>query len=74
MVAGRVRQVVVLCSNNVWKLAWTDSILVLLDEWLSYGGGRISRFDCMFSSSNLVLNIANALFECFTIDSKQVYF
>ena len=32
--------------TTVWELAWADSALVVLDEWLSYRGGRISRFDC----------------------------
>ena len=31
--------------TTVWELAWADSALVVLDDWLSYGGGRISRFD-----------------------------
>ena len=31
----------------VWELAWADSPLVVLEEWSSYGGGRISRFDCI---------------------------
>ena len=29
----------------VWELTWADSALVILDEWLSYRGGHISRFD-----------------------------
>ena len=29
----------------VWKLVWADLALVVLGEWLSYRGGRISRFD-----------------------------
>ena len=33
----------------VWELAWADSALVVLDEWLSYIGGRISRFNCICS-------------------------
>ena len=37
----------------VWKLAWADSTLVVLDEWLSYRGGRISRFDCKFKRAGL---------------------
>ena len=32
----------------VWELAWADSGLVVLDEWWSYRGGRLSRFDCIF--------------------------
>ena len=30
----------------IWEFAWVDSALVVLDEWLSYGGGRWNRFDC----------------------------
>ena len=29
----------------VWKFAWVGSALVILDKWLSYRGGRLSRFD-----------------------------
>ena len=36
----------------VWELAWVDSAMVILDKWLTYRGGRISRFDC-----NLKLSI-----------------
>ena len=32
--------------TTVWELAWADSALVVLGEWSSYKGGRISRFDC----------------------------
>ena len=46
MVNGRVRQVVVLHSNDWIGLAWADSALVVLGEWLSYRGGRTSRFGC----------------------------
>ena len=30
----------------VWKFAWVDTALVVLDEWLPYRGGRLNRFDC----------------------------
>ena len=30
----------------VWEFAWVGSLLVVLDEWLSYRGGCINRFDC----------------------------
>ena len=30
-----------------WESAWADSALIVLDEWLSYKGGCISRFDCI---------------------------
>ena len=29
------------------ELAWADSALIILDEWLSYIGGRLNRFDCI---------------------------
>ena len=29
----------------VWDFAWANSALVVLDEWLSYRGGRLNRFD-----------------------------
>ena len=47
VVTGCVRLVVVLYSTVmiVWKFAWVDSALVVLDKWLSYRGGRLSRFD-----------------------------
>ena len=32
----------------VWELAFADSTLIVLDKWLSYRGGHISRFDCNF--------------------------
>ena len=31
----------------VWKLAWADSALVVLDDWSSYRGGRLNRFNCI---------------------------
>ena len=49
MVADCVRQVVVLDSMGLYgvvlEFAWVDSVLVVLDEWLSYRGGRLNRFD-----------------------------
>ena len=29
-----------------WEFAWADSALVVLDEWSSYKGGCLNRFDC----------------------------
>ena len=39
----------------VWELALAGSALVVLDKWLSYRGGRLSRFDCILInySSNI---------------------
>ena len=30
----------------LWEFAWVDSALVTFDEWLSYRGARLNRFDC----------------------------
>ena len=30
----------------VWEFAWLDSVLFFLDEWFSYGGRCLNRFDC----------------------------
>ena len=30
----------------LWEFAWADSALVVLDEWPSYRGGCLNRFDC----------------------------
>ena len=46
VVAGCVRQVVSYAVTIIWELARADSALVILGEWLSYKGGRITRFDC----------------------------
>ena len=29
------------------ELAWEDPTLVIIDEWSSYRGGHLSRFDCI---------------------------
>ena len=29
-----------------WEFAWTDSALAVLDEWSSYRGRSLNRFDC----------------------------
>ena len=52
VVAGRVRQVVVLYSNDCMGICWGDSALVVLDEWSSYRGGRLNRFDCTILTIN----------------------
>ena len=41
----------------VWEFAWVDSALVVLDEWLSYRGGYLNRFDC----NSIVKSFAIAL-------------
>ena len=47
----------------VWEFAWADSTLVVLDEWLSYRGGRLNRFDCS-------KNVADTTFKDFYFCSK----
>ena len=42
--------------GTTWELAWTDSALVVLDQWSSYRGGRINRFDCCFKIPEKSLN------------------
>ena len=32
-------------NTIVWEIALADSALVVLDEWSSYRGGRLSRFN-----------------------------
>ena len=47
VVAGRVKQVVVLFSNDCTGIRrGILSALVVLDEWWSYRGGRLNRFVC----------------------------
>ena len=46
VVAGRVKQVVVLYSNDCTGIRWVGISMVVLDEWLSNRGGRLNRFDC----------------------------
>ena len=47
----------------VRKFTWADPALIVLDEWSSYGGGRLNRFDCillygssLFSQNQSILN------------------
>ena len=40
----------------VWELGWADSALVVLDEWQSYTGVRISRFGCTKKCFSLLVN------------------
>ena len=47
MVPGHVKQVVVLCSNDCTGIRRGGLIIGrLIDEWLSYRGGHLNRFDC----------------------------
>ena len=45
MVAGHIREVVVLYSNNCIGTSWADSELVVSDEWLSCRS--LNKFDCI---------------------------
>ena len=42
---------------NAWEFAWVDSALVVLDEWLSYGGSYLSSFDCRTKNCNQGISI-----------------
>ena len=46
VVAGHMRQVVVLYSNNCMRTGLGGLSIGHLGEWSSYRGGRVSRFDC----------------------------
>ena len=35
----------------VWEFARADPVLAVLDEWSSYRGGRLNRFDCITDTS-----------------------
>ena len=48
VVAGRVRQVFVLYSNDWVGIGLGGLSIVVLGEWSSYKGGRRSRFDCSY--------------------------
>ena len=38
---------------TVWKWTWADSGFVVLEEWLCYRGGPLSRFDCTNNNNTL---------------------
>ena len=57
----------------IWEIAWADSLLVVLDEWWSYVGGRLNRFDCNYVSwffnlclwTNIILYLnVTLIFKC----------
>ena len=52
MVAGCIRQVVVLCSNYCMGIGLGSLSFGRLRQCSSYRGGRISRFDCSKISYN----------------------
>ena len=39
--------------TTAWKFPWADSALVILDDWSSYRGGRLNRFDYTWKTSFL---------------------
>ena len=47
VVAGHVRQVVVLFSNDCMGICLAGLCNGHLDEWSSYRGGHLNRFDCI---------------------------
>ena len=50
MVAGRVRQVVVLYSNNCMRICLGWHSIGRLRQVDVYRGGRFNRFDCIYIS------------------------
>ena len=40
---------------NVWEFALIDSALVVLDEWSSYKGGLLNRFDCSKREKSILI-------------------
>ena len=46
VITGRIRQVVILYSNNCMGIGLDGLSIVVLNEWSSYRGGHLSRFDC----------------------------
>ena len=41
----------------IWEFAWADSVLVILDKWLSDRGGPLNRFDCIFVMSIIKVGV-----------------
>ena len=51
MVVGRVRQVVVLYSNDCVGICLCGLSIGCLGRVASYRGGRLNRFDCIYKAS-----------------------
>ena len=47
----------------VWELAWANSALVILEEWLSYRGGCLRRFDYTYNASRVISQYLKPLHE-----------
>ena len=52
MVAGHVGRWSSYTVTIVWEFASVDSALDILDEWSSYRGARLNRFDCIACKTN----------------------
>ena len=55
----------------VQNLAWVDSALVVLDQWLSYRNGRVSKSDCIFQDLVLFLDISSVI--SIFMNSSMIY-
>ena len=77
VVADRVKQVVVLFSNDCMGIHWgIHSALVVLDEW-SYRGGRLNRFGCNASkvvSATFLVACFLSLEESTCQTSKNIFY
>ena len=67
------------------ELAWANPTLVVLNKWLSYRGGSLSRFDCIkpeityFSQTLATLTFHRVKFKfvmnifCTTLNKRNFY-
>ena len=57
-----------------WEFAWVDSVVVVIDEWLSYRGGRLNRFDCRrrISSKKKIVYMWNQYYHYFDLPKIRV--
>ena len=61
----------------VWKFAWADSALVILDEWSFYKGCHLNRFDCTKNGerwiSLFLIKYKETFHDCILIRSTSFY-
>ena len=55
-------------KTTVWEFAWTDSVLVVLDEWSCYKGGCLNRFD--YNSSTVFKLLSDCLANLYACNSR----
>ena len=61
----------------VWKFAWADSALVVLDDWSFFRGYRLNRFDCTKNGkrwiSLFLIKYKETFHDCILIRSTSFY-